>query len=236
MTWRRYHDSVEDDSAGEATEEATAGSESVADGALIEGPPRLEGASAEGGSLSQDGTQGAQGPSEQLLAKRVRVPLAFFTIIMLVIIARLALWQLPIDDKAGSVPVAEAAEPSRGRIVDRNGLLMATDDFVYDVYARPSEIHTADVGQSIMISLTKILDEPSEIIDQALAPEKDLVILSREATGDQCQADPEPAPGARDGLVRDEAHAGLSTRINCRPPAGVYQLQTPGDLRPRSQL
>jgi cell division protein FtsI/penicillin-binding protein 2 len=81
---------------------------------------------------------------------------------------------------------ARVTEPSRGRIVDTNGLLLATDDFRYDLYVRPKAIHTSAVSETVPLSLTQILDMSPEDVGAALPADQDMLILTHEATTAQC--------------------------------------------------
>lgn len=124
------------------------------------------------------------------VGQRLWLPIAVFVILMLVVMFRLAQWQLPINRTtklAAPVPTL-AVEPARGHIVDRNGLLLATDDFRQVVWARPSDIYSSSVGQTVVVSLTKIFDQPLDTLAEKLPANQPLVALEHSATDAQCDA------------------------------------------------
>jgi cell division protein FtsI/penicillin-binding protein 2 len=136
------------------------------------------------------------------LAGRAPLVLAMFVLMMILVVARLAHWQLvggqtsaqPVGPASravtafGSDRVVHTAGPSRGRIVDRHGLLLATDSFVWDIYANPKAIQKDLTAPAVVSSLAQILAQPEEAIHAALTGDIQLVILAKEATPAQCGA------------------------------------------------
>ena len=77
-------------------------------------------------------------PTNAIPVQRVWLMLAIFLLIIAAMIARTAYWAA-----AGSSKSDQPTNPGvsvRSRIVDRNGLLLATDSFSWEVYARPLAI------------------------------------------------------------------------------------------------
>jgi cell division protein FtsI/penicillin-binding protein 2 len=120
------------------------------------------------------------------LAQRARLPFAVFVLIMLVVVIRLALWQVVGSGPTPQLVAAQPAPVARGRVIDHNGLLLAADDLQYDVYARPDKI-LADpkLRVSIPLSITEVLGTSAAAQLQSSATETQ-TILTREAKTAQC--------------------------------------------------
>ncbi len=118
------------------------------------------------------------------LGGRTIVLLALLTSFFLVIIVRLIHWQLGGAVSSASSTTNTAVDTSRGRIVDRNGQLLATDSFTWDVYANPLEIQKDQLGPTLAVSLTQILSTegatvPVETIRASLASTLPMVSLAK---------------------------------------------------------
>ncbi len=177
------------------------------------------------------------------VGQRLWLPIAVFTILLLAVVVRLAQWQLPLNrpgKPAVSVPTA-VVEPARGHIVDRNGILLATDGFRQVVWARPSDIYSSTVAETVVVSLTKIFDQPLDSLAQKLPASQPLVSLSQDATNEQCDAVRAQIGGALEqpGLVwcdwvreRDYPQGGLGAHllgfVNSRRE-GVYGVEASYD-------
>jgi len=109
---------------------------------------------------------------------RVWLVMAFFVIVILAIIARTAYWALAGAPLPGDPP-AQAQDVPRSRIVDRNGLLLATDTFAWEVYARPQEIRKDEQRDRLIADVARILDRDVAAIQASLAVTYPLVILAR---------------------------------------------------------
>jgi cell division protein FtsI/penicillin-binding protein 2 len=118
--------------------------------------------------------------------RRVWLVVALFVIIVLAIIARMSYWALADDSNRRPRPgaaVGDAAtgERLRSRIVDRNGLLLATDSFSWEAYARPQGIQkdTKDGAANLTSQIAQILGQPVETIQAGLAVTASLVTLAK---------------------------------------------------------
>jgi cell division protein FtsI/penicillin-binding protein 2 len=114
--------------------------------------------------------------------------LVAFLAVSIVVVVRLVAWQVPGSASTGGGPVAQADERARGRIVDSNGLLLATDSFRWEVYARPQGLLDSADGQSLIAPLAEILGQPEETLRSELADAPPLFIANRAADEAQCQA------------------------------------------------
>jgi cell division protein FtsI/penicillin-binding protein 2 len=152
-------------------------------------PPHLESAEPEQTveEHSGAGEQSNEAPLSQVTT-RVRLPIAIFLIAFLIVIIRLVHWQ--ILGGAQEVPMlsAQAEEISRGRILDSDGLLLATDDFSWEVYVNPQKMQTAAIGSTLVISLTEILGMPAEKLQAELESDVTATILTRKGTDTQRRA------------------------------------------------
>jgi cell division protein FtsI/penicillin-binding protein 2 len=114
--------------------------------------------------------------------------LVAFLVVSIVVVARLVAWQVPGNASSGSGPVAQADERARGRIVDSNGVLLATDSFLWEVYLRPKGLLDSADGQKLIAPLAEVLGEPEETLRSELADAPPLFIADKAANEAQCQA------------------------------------------------
>lgn len=136
---------------------------------------------------STEASAGAPRPPEETLTRagvpvppwRVWLVVAFFVIIILALIARTAYWALagaPLPDD----PPVQVQDLPRGRIVDRNGLLLATDTFAWEVYARPQELMQDKKRDRLLADMARILEQDVAALQASLAVTSPLVILARD--------------------------------------------------------
>jgi cell division protein FtsI/penicillin-binding protein 2 len=127
------------------------------------------------------------GSGEPISKRRIWLMLALFLVIVVIIIVRMAYWA--VASPAPTPITAAAAELIRSRIVDRNGLLLATDSFYWEVYARPEAIKKEkDEGQAVIASLARILGQPVETIQATLAVTAPITMLHRHVSEEQDRA------------------------------------------------
>lgn len=132
----------------------------------------------------------SQGGSTLVLAPgRSLVLISFFAIALTALAVRLVYWTLFPSSSQAIHAAAVPSEPMRGRILDRNGILLATDTFVGEVYARPAAIHDdTRRGPTVMMSTTLALGQAVETLQAAMAVTTPVAILSKQATVDQCDS------------------------------------------------
>jgi cell division protein FtsI/penicillin-binding protein 2 len=130
----------------------------------------------------------AAGEDATMLARRVRPLAGVFAFLILVIIVRLATVQIfaaPLPTRSAG----ESTNPSRGRVVDRSSLLLATDVHLWEVYAAPPQIQTpADV--KLITTVAQILGRSDQPLLATLSAHSKLptVTLAKDATEEQCAA------------------------------------------------
>jgi cell division protein FtsI/penicillin-binding protein 2 len=108
--------------------------------------------------------------------------------VSVVAVARLVAWQVPGNAASGSGPIVQADERARGRIVDSNGVLLAADSFLWEVYARPKGLQASADGATLIAGLAEILGRAEEDLRQEMSEAPDLFIADRQATEAQCKA------------------------------------------------
>ena len=137
--------------------------------------------------VSRDPEGREQAASAAVLARRARFLIALFMVILAGMVVRLAHWQLFGPGLTEASPAAAATEPARGRIVDRSGLLLATDTYVGDVYANPAKLRAVPGRDTLVISLTQTLQLPVGSVQAALGSDSKLTVLAKEVSAAQCR-------------------------------------------------
>ena len=113
--------------------------------------------------------------------------LAIFLVIVAAIILRMAYWAVA-SPAPTRFTAASAAELIRSRIVDRNGLLLATDSFYWEVNANPKAIRNDKDPQAVAAGLARILAQPIEHIQATLAVTGSYTMLHGHANEEQVKA------------------------------------------------
>ncbi|PKO23802.1 MAG: hypothetical protein CVU38_02045 [Chloroflexi bacterium HGW-Chloroflexi-1] len=132
--------------------------------------------------------RGAADP-KHLLASRARLLIAVFLVITLLVIARLVHWQLFGGASDADATGSQAAKISRGRFVDRSGLLLAADNFVWEIYANPWQFSRSNTASALVPELAQASAAPVADIEAQLAQSHlTVVTLSKDAPEAQCQA------------------------------------------------
>jgi cell division protein FtsI/penicillin-binding protein 2 len=117
--------------------------------------------------------------------RRVWLVVALFIIIILAMIARMSYWAMASGPRPGPAPADTGGEARiRSRIVDRNGLLLATDNFTWEAYARPQAImqnakDDAAGADQLIHQIAQILGRPVETIRAGLAVTYSLTTLAK---------------------------------------------------------
>ncbi len=118
---------------------------------------------------------------------RARLLIVVFLAIIIVVVFRLVAWNMKPDPKP--LQIAHAVDDSRGRIVDSSGLLLATDNFKWEVYIRISALREVKNRPALLSELGAILGVPEEALRaQITSSEYNMIIVARDATDDQCKA------------------------------------------------
>lgn len=128
--------------------------------------------------------------NRRLLEQRARILILLFLLIVLALLTRLIQWQVTGHGSAATAETWQAARPQRGNILDRNGALLATDAFSWEVYADPYAIRKKQdpkLKATLTFSLTQALNRSPAEIETLLASETPLVVLAKNVTEEQRQ-------------------------------------------------
>ena len=131
----------------------------------------------------------SQDPDEsdgRISRRRLWFLLATFLVVVVIITVRMAYWA--VASPAPGPSRAAAAELIRSRIVDRNGLLLATDSFYWEVNANPKAVKNDKDPQAVAASLARILTQPIEKIQAGLAVTGTYTMLYQRASEEQIKA------------------------------------------------
>jgi stage V sporulation protein D (sporulation-specific penicillin-binding protein) len=121
-------------------------------------------------------------------AIRALLLLVAFMIVSAVAVARLLAWQMDGPASSSDGPVTPVNNRARGRIVDANGLLLATDSFLWEVYLRPAQLLSSDQSTRLTAELAKILGRSPEALRTELSAAPAQYIAAKDATETECQA------------------------------------------------
>jgi stage V sporulation protein D (sporulation-specific penicillin-binding protein) len=121
-------------------------------------------------------------------AIRALLLLVAFLVVSAIVVGRLLAWQVPPNTSSSAGTVPPVNERARGRIVDANGLLLATDSFLWEVYLRPTQLLSSDESARLTTELAKILDRSPEAFRSELSAAPAQYIAAKDATDTQCQA------------------------------------------------
>jgi cell division protein FtsI/penicillin-binding protein 2 len=115
-----------------------------------------------------------------LLVKRLKVLAGVFVLFVVVVLAQLVVAQVL---KRPQQVVAQTVDTSRGRITDRDGGLLATDSFIYEIYVNPTKYNREKFPPERSAPLIGV---PVETLQNALAQNLTAVQLTKSATKAQC--------------------------------------------------
>lgn len=121
------------------------------------------------------------------LTPRLRAVVAFFLLASLVVIARLITWQLAGTSSGAEAGTDGLTDLGRGRIVDRNGLLMASDVFIWELYANPEKIQKDAKADELSRDVAAIINLPREELRARFAENTSLAVLAKQVPEAQCQ-------------------------------------------------
>jgi cell division protein FtsI/penicillin-binding protein 2 len=117
-----------------------------------------------------------------MLIKRLRVLVGAFLLFIVVVLAQLVLAQVL---KRPQQVAAQTVDTSRGRIVDRDGALLATDGFTYEIYVNPTRYNRDKFPPEVAAPEIGL---PVETLQNALNQNITSVQLAKTATKAQCEA------------------------------------------------
>ena len=121
-----------------------------------------------------------------VLIRRLRVLAVLFGIFLLVVLAQLVITQvLNLTNRPQRV-AAQTIDTSRGRIVDRNGILLATDSFSWEIYLDPSRYRPDKFKPEMIAQAAQELNLDPGVIMEALGKSGTVVQVAKNVSREQC--------------------------------------------------
>ncbi len=124
-------------------------------------------------------------PRPALRPARVKLLMGVFTIFLLAVLVRMVDWQIVRAIRPSAVS-AQTVDLSRGRIVDRQGLLLATDTFTWNIYASSSD-YRSDKTSPDLAKIAAQIGVSSEALTTALARDSYAAIVAKNVPEANCQ-------------------------------------------------
>ena len=130
----------------------------------------------------------AQAAERRVLERRLRLLTIGFVLFVVVVLAQMLLVKfINVSGEPNQVS-AQIVDTSRGRIVDRDGTLLATDSFAWEVYLNPSRYNPEKFGpDQLALAAQALTVKPAEITD-AIARDGTVSQLIKNASKQQCDA------------------------------------------------
>jgi cell division protein FtsI/penicillin-binding protein 2 len=135
-----------------------------------------------------DGSERQPAGGERPSAIRALLLLAAFLVVSVVVVARLVAYQVPGNASSAGGPIVPSNENARGRIIDSNGVLLATDTFKWEIYVRPKGLQASADRARLTVGLAEILDRSEDTLSAELSDAPELIIADKGATEAQCDA------------------------------------------------
>ena len=125
-------------------------------------------------------------PGMALRANRVWLLIGLFAIFVLAVLIRMVDWQVLRLARSAEAST-QADDLSRGRIVDSHGLLLATDSFIWEIYANPKD-YRGDKSKPDLNKIAAAIGIPVEPLKTALGQDGFSILVARGVTEAQCLA------------------------------------------------
>jgi cell division protein FtsI/penicillin-binding protein 2 len=136
------------------------------------------------GDSSSRPSAGGESPS----AIRALLLLIAFLGVSIIVVVRLVAYQVPGNAASGAGVITEPDESARGRIIDSNSVLLATDTYKWEIYVRPKELQDSADQVRLITGLAEVLGYSEETLRSELSDAPELLIADKEATETQCEA------------------------------------------------
>ncbi len=124
----------------------------------------------------------------RLLIQRLRVLAILFGIFIIVVLAQLVLTQVLNLSKGPQRVIAQEVDTSRGRIVDRDGVLLATDSFTWEIYLEPRRYDPKTFPPDQIALAAQELGLNPDVIMKALSAGGAVAQVAKNVTHEQCVA------------------------------------------------
>ena len=123
-----------------------------------------------------------------VLIRRLRTLAVLFAFFILVVLAQLLLTQVLNLAQRPQRVVAQTEDTSRGRIVDRNGILFATDGFIWEMYLDPSRYDPDIFKPDMVAQAAQELELDTDVIMEAISQPGSFALVAKDVTRQQCLA------------------------------------------------
>lgn len=126
--------------------------------------------------------------TEIIFTGRLRVLMFGVAAFLVIATARLVTWQLFGRTPKEVQPTINITDNARGRILDHNNLLLATDIFLWEIYVSPEDYrHTSPSPTSEDINrYAQTIGVGAEILRNALTQEGQATLVARNVSQEQC--------------------------------------------------
>jgi cell division protein FtsI (penicillin-binding protein 3) len=123
---------------------------------------------------------------KRMLAVRLRFLVLLFVLFGLVVITQLILSQVVGMTMRSERKVVKTADDSRGRIIDKNGLLLAMDDFSWEIYANPDHFRSTKSDPANLPRYAAILGVPADALINAVQVKGTIAVVAKSVSAEQC--------------------------------------------------
>ncbi len=128
-----------------------------------------------------------QSNEQQTFTNRVRLLVLLFALASLIVLTRLIVSQvIGVAVQARQV-LAQTVDTSRGRIVDRDGLLLALDVFSWEIYVNPRAARKTAPAAATVAQYARLMEIQPEQLANALAQEGTIAVVARAVSETQCR-------------------------------------------------
>lgn len=137
---------------------------------------------------AREGRRREEHSRPESFARRTRVFALALLAFALLAVVRLLVWQVMGSTSRAAEPAAAPVDASRGRIVDRDGLPLATDSFVWEIYADPQAYlnSKSKPDQAKLAEYAGTMGVPANALLSAVAQEGTLAVVARGVSEEQC--------------------------------------------------
>jgi len=123
---------------------------------------------------------------KRMLAVRLRFLVLLFVMFGLVVITQLIFSQVVGLAMRPERQEVTTPDDSRGRIIDANGLLLAMDDFSWEIYANPDYFRSSKSDPANLPRYAAILDVPADALINAVQGKGTIAVIAKNVSAAQC--------------------------------------------------
>ncbi|MCX7707847.1 MAG: penicillin-binding protein 2 [Anaerolineae bacterium] len=127
---------------------------------------------------------------QQSFTNRVRLLVLLFALASVIVLMRLIASQVigvAVQARKVSAQTVDNLRDSRGRIVDRNGLLLALDVFSWEVYLNPQVARDKGPSQTALAQYANLIGIETEALAKAMTQPGTVAVVARNVSEAQCK-------------------------------------------------